>query len=66
MTSQEALPIDPKIVNRMRDKKGKELYGYQVQAIDTILSRIQKFPEGYNLLYQLQGSYGEGTVRSKE
>ena len=65
MTSQEALPIDPKIVNRMRDKKGKELYGYQVQAIDTILSRIQRFPEGYNLLYQLPTGGGKTVIFSE-
>ena len=65
MTSQEALPIDPKIANRMRDKKGKELYGYQVQAIDTILSRIQKFPEGYNLLYQLPTGGGKTVIFSE-
>ena len=60
----EALPIDPKIANRMRDK-GKELYGYQVQAIDTILSRIQKFPEGYNLLYQLPTGGGKTVIFSE-
>lgn len=65
MTSQEALPIDPKIANRMRDKKGKELYGYQVQAIDTILSRIQRFPEGYNLLYQLPTGGGKTVIFSE-
>ena len=65
MTTQEALPIDPKIANRMRDKKGKELYGYQVQAIDTILSRIQKFPEGYNLLYQLPTGGGKTVIFSE-
>ena len=65
MTSQEALPNDPKIANRMRDKKGKELYGYQVQAIDTILSRIQKFPEGYNLLYQLPTGGGKTVIFSE-
>ena len=65
MTSQEALPIDPKVANRMRDKKGKELYGYQVQAINTILSRIQKFPEGYNLLYQLPTGGGKTVIFSE-
>ena len=65
MTSPEALQINPKIANRMRDKKGKELYGYQVQAIDTILSRIQKFPEGYNLLYQLPTGGGKTVIFSE-
>ena len=49
----EALPIDPEVAKRLKSKKGKELYGYQADAIEQIMGRIRKFPSGYNLLYQL-------------
>ena len=49
----EALPIDPEVAQRLNSKKGKDLYGYQGEAIDQIMGRFRKFPTGYNLLYQL-------------
>ncbi|MCH1587980.1 MAG: DEAD/DEAH box helicase family protein [Flavobacteriales bacterium] len=61
----EALPIDEAIAKRMQSKKGKELYGYQKNAIDTIMSRIRKFPEGYNLLYQLPTGGGKTVIFSE-
>ena len=61
----EALPIDEAIAKRMQGKKGKELYGYQKNAIDTIMSRIRKFPEGYNLLYQLPTGGGKTVIFSE-
>lgn len=64
-TMTEALPIDEAIAKRMQSKKGKELYGYQKNAIDTIMSRIRKFPEGYNLLYQLPTGGGKTVIFSE-
>ena len=61
----EALPIDQKVAERLKSKKGKELYGYQADAIETIMGRIRKFPEGYNLLYQLPTGGGKTVIFSE-
>ena len=45
----EALPIDPEVAKRLNSKKGKDLYGYQGEAIDQIMVRFRKFPSGSNL-----------------
>lgn len=61
----EALPIDPEVAKRLKSKKGKELYGYQADAIDQIMGRIRKFPSGYNLLYQLPTGGGKTVIFSE-
>src|SRR5690606_10893869 len=33
--------------------KDRELYYYQINAIKTNIDRLNKFPESYNILYQL-------------
>ena len=40
----EALPIDPEVAKRLNSKKGKDLYGYQGEAIGQIMDRFRKFP----------------------
>ena len=61
----EPLPIDQTIAARMTSKKGKELYGYQSDAIEKIMGRIRKFPTGYNLLYQLPTGGGKTVIFSE-
>ena len=61
----EALPIDPEVVKRLNSKKGKDLYGYQSDAIEQIMGRIRKFPSGYNLLYQLPTGGGKTVIFSE-
>lgn len=46
-------------------KVGKELYGYQQDAIDKIFERIQNYPEKYNLLYQLPTGGGKTVIFSE-
>ena len=45
--------------------EGKKLYGYQSKAIDAILGRMRKFPEKYNLLYQLPTGGGKTVIFSE-
>ena len=52
-TMTEAIPMHQALIDRLNSKKGKELYGYQANAIETMMSRLRKFPTEYNLLYQL-------------
>ena len=61
----EALPIDPEVAKRLNSKKGKNLYGYQGEAIDQIMARFRKFPSGYNLLYQLPTGGGKTVIFSE-
>lgn len=46
-------------------KEGKKLYGYQVEAINKIFDRIQKFPNRYNLLFQLPTGGGKTVIFSE-
>ena len=45
--------------------EGKKLYGYQSNAIDAILERMRKYPENYNLLYQLPTGGGKTVIFSE-
>ncbi len=45
--------------------EGKQLYGYQAKAIDTIMERMSKFNERYNLLYQLPTGGGKTVIFSE-
>src|SRR5688572_19597978 len=46
-------------------KEGKKLYDYQQDAIDQIFERLNKFPESYNLLFQLPTGGGKTVIFSK-
>jgi superfamily II DNA or RNA helicase len=46
-------------------KVGKELYDYQQDAIDKIFERLENFPEGHNLLYQLPTGGGKTVIFSE-
>ncbi len=46
-------------------KVGKELYDYQLDAIDKIFERLKYFPEGHNLLYQLPTGGGKTVIFSE-
>lgn len=56
--TQERLDIE-------EEKTGKELYGYQRDAIDKIFDRLKQFPEGHNLLYQLPTGGGKTVIFSE-
>lgn len=56
--TQERLDID-------EEKTGKELYGYQQDAINKIFDRLKQFPEGHNLLYQLPTGGGKTVIFSE-
>ncbi|MBL7943407.1 MAG: DEAD/DEAH box helicase [Flavobacteriales bacterium] len=46
-------------------KEGKKLYDYQIDAIDKIFDRIRKFPDRYNLLFQLPTGGGKTVIFSE-
>ncbi|TSE11444.1 MULTISPECIES: DEAD/DEAH box helicase [Aquimarina] len=46
-------------------KEQKVLYDYQKRDIDKIFSRLQEFPEKYNLLYQLPTGGGKTVIFSE-
>lgn len=46
-------------------KEGKKLYDYQIDAIDKIFDRIRKFPNRYNLLFQLPTGGGKTVIFSE-
>src|SRR5690606_36003457 len=45
--------------------KDRELYSYQKNAIETIFDRFKKFPESYNILYQLPTGGGKTVIFSE-
>src|SRR5690606_27602104 len=45
--------------------KDRELYSYQKNAIETIFDRLNKFPESYNILYQLPTGGGKTVIFSE-
>ena len=48
------------------DKKpAKTLYGYQKAAIETIIGRMEKYPNQYNLLFQLPTGGGKTVIFSE-
>ena len=50
---------------KLNATKGKELYGYQAEAIEKIMGRMRKFEERYNLLYQLPTGGGKTVIFSE-
>lgn len=53
------------VKNKLNSIQGKQLYGYQAKAIDTILDRMKRFPDNYNLLYQLPTGGGKTVIFSE-
>ena len=45
--------------------RGKSLYGYQENAIQRLMARMEKFPENYNLLFQLPTGGGKTVIFSE-
>ena len=53
------------VKNKLISTEGKQLYGYQAKAIEAILDRMRKFPENYNVLYQLPTGGGKTVIFSE-
>lgn len=52
--------------NSISEKKvGKELYGYQKEALEEIFRRFENAPEAYHLLYQLPTGGGKTVIFSE-
>jgi superfamily II DNA or RNA helicase len=61
-----ALPLtDTSLRNKLETNQGKTLYGYQKSAITTLMGRMEKFPEGYNFLFQLPTGGGKTVIFSE-
>lgn len=52
-------------IDLIEKKEGKKLYDYQIDAINQIFDRIRKFPERYNLLFQLPTGGGKTVIFSE-
>jgi superfamily II DNA or RNA helicase len=50
---------------KLESTKGKKLYGYQAKAIDEIFDRMHRFPDRYNVLYQLPTGGGKTVIFSE-
>ena len=50
---------------KLESTQGKNLYGYQSRAIEAIIGRMRRFPERYNLLYQLPTGGGKTVIFSE-
>jgi superfamily II DNA or RNA helicase len=60
------LPLaDPILREKLEANKGKNLYGYQETAISNLMSRMEKFPDRYNLLFQLPTGGGKTVIFSE-
>ena len=53
------------VKDKLISTEGKQLYGYQAKAIEAILDRMRKFPENYNVLYQLPTGGGKTVIFSE-
>ncbi len=49
----------------VEEKTGKELYAYQQDAINKLLSRLHEAPENHNILYQLPTGGGKTVIFSE-
>jgi superfamily II DNA or RNA helicase len=60
------LPLaDPLLREQLEANKGKNLYGYQESAITNLMGRMEKFPNQYNLLFQLPTGGGKTVIFSE-
>jgi superfamily II DNA or RNA helicase len=50
------------MVNKSKNKVGKQLYDYQKNAIDAILNKIDELPEDFNMVYQLPTGGGKTVI----
>ena len=55
--------VEPQVSNE--NKSGKQLYDYQLGAIDEIFKRLENHPARYNLLYQLPTGGGKTVIFSE-
>lgn len=53
------------MLNTPRALAGKQLYGYQADAIERIFSKLKDHPKRYNLLYQLPTGGGKTVIFSE-
>ena len=53
------------VKDKLISTEGKQLYGYQAKAIEAIMDRMRKFPENYNVLYQLPTGGGKTVIFSE-
>ncbi len=69
LVSLGTFALQLKILGALKEKlesaEGKKLYGYQARAIDTIMDRMRRFPENYNVLYQLPTGGGKTVIFSE-
>lgn len=49
----------------LEKKEGKKLYDYQIDAINDIFDRLRKFPDNFNLLFQLPTGGGKTVIFSE-
>ena len=56
---------DLELKKKLEANKGKNLYGYQENAINTLMARMDKFPDRYNLLFQLPTGGGKTVIFSE-
>ena len=56
---------DTTLRNKLETNQGKTLYGYQKNAISTLMGRMEKFPERYNVLFQLPTGGGKTVIFSE-
>jgi len=60
------LPLaDSSLKEKLEANRGKNLYGYQEAAITNLMGRMDKFPERYNLLFQLPTGGGKTVIFSE-
>lgn len=53
------------IIDKQEKRIGKQLYDYQQYAMDQIFGCLEKYPENYNLLYQLPTGGGKTVIFSE-
>jgi len=56
---------DADFKKHLESSQGKTLYGYQEAAINTLMARMEKFPDRYNLLFQLPTGGGKTVIFSE-
>ena len=55
----------PEYIDPHEKAEGKKLYDYQIQAIEKIFDRFNKFPDRYSLLFQLPTGGGKTVIFSE-
>ena len=56
---------DTSLRKQLETNQGKTLYGYQKNAINTLMGRMEKFPQRYNVLFQLPTGGGKTVIFSE-